>query len=72
MGKAAIDELKSTGTGFKIERYTVPGVKEVKVSLEDKKATVTADAKEVPASAIEAAIGNAGQYEGHLIEPPGA
>lgn len=29
MGGLAIDELKSTGTGFKIERYTVPGVKDL-------------------------------------------
>ena len=32
MGKAAIDELKSTGTGFVIERYTVPGVKDLPVA----------------------------------------
>ena len=32
MGKAAIDELKNTGTGFKIERYTVPGVKDLPVA----------------------------------------
>lgn len=29
MGGFAIHELKSTGTGFKIERYTVPGVKDL-------------------------------------------
>ncbi len=29
MGGLAIDELKATGTGFKIERYTVPGVKDL-------------------------------------------
>ena len=32
MGKAAIDELKNTGTGFRIERYTVPGVKDLPVA----------------------------------------
>jgi len=32
MGKAAIDELKNTGSGFKIERYTVPGVKDLPVA----------------------------------------
>lgn len=32
MGKAAIDELKNTGTNFKIERYTVPGVKDLPVA----------------------------------------
>ena len=32
MGSAAIDELKNTGTGFKIERYTVPGVKDLPVA----------------------------------------
>ena len=32
MGSAAIDELKSTGTGFLIERYTVPGVKDLPVA----------------------------------------
>ena len=32
MGKAAINELKNTGTGFKIERYTVPGVKDLPVA----------------------------------------
>jgi len=29
MGGFAIEELKATGTGFKIERYTVPGVKDL-------------------------------------------
>jgi len=29
MGGHAIEELKATGTGFKIERYTVPGVKDL-------------------------------------------
>lgn len=32
MGKAAIDELKSRQTGFKIIRYTVPGVKDLPVA----------------------------------------
>lgn len=32
MGTEAIDELKSTGTGFRIERYTVPGVKDLPVA----------------------------------------
>ena len=32
MGKAAIDELKNTGSGFNIERYTVPGVKDLPVA----------------------------------------
>ena len=32
MGNAAIEELKNTGTGFKIERYTVPGVKDLPVA----------------------------------------
>lgn len=32
MASAAIDELKKTGTGFKIERYTVPGVKDLPVA----------------------------------------
>ena len=29
MGRIAVDELKRTGTGFKVERYTVPGVKDL-------------------------------------------
>ena len=29
MAASAIDELKNTGTGFRIERYTVPGVKDL-------------------------------------------
>ncbi|UCE91782.1 MAG: riboflavin synthase [Methanobacteriota archaeon] len=29
MGGAAIEELRSTGTGFKVERYTVPGIKDL-------------------------------------------
>ena len=32
MGRAAIDELEHTGTGFKILRYTVPGVKDLPVA----------------------------------------
>jgi riboflavin synthase len=32
MGAVAIDELKKLGTGFKIERYTVPGVKDLPVA----------------------------------------
>jgi riboflavin synthase len=32
MGAIAIDELKKLGTGFKIERYTVPGVKDLPVA----------------------------------------
>ena len=32
MGGAAIDELKSMGTGFVIVRYTVPGVKDLPVA----------------------------------------
>jgi len=32
MGKSAIDELKSNNTGFKIIRYTVPGVKDLPVA----------------------------------------
>jgi riboflavin synthase len=32
MGGFAIDELKKAGTGFKVERYTVPGVKDLPVA----------------------------------------
>ena len=32
MGSIAIDELRNTGTGYKIERYTVPGVKDLPVA----------------------------------------
>lgn len=32
MGAMAVDELKKTGTGFKVERYTVPGVKDLPVA----------------------------------------
>lgn len=33
MGGSVIDELKKTGTGFKVERYTVPGVKDLPVAV---------------------------------------
>ena len=32
MGTSAIDELKNSGTGFKIIRYTVPGMKDLPVA----------------------------------------
>jgi riboflavin synthase len=32
MGGSAIEELKNTGTGFKIVRYTVPGIKDLPVA----------------------------------------
>lgn len=32
MGKVVIDELKSNNTGFKIIRYTVPGIKDIPVA----------------------------------------
>jgi riboflavin synthase len=32
MGGAAIDELKKMGTGFKVVRYTVPGIKDLPVA----------------------------------------
>jgi len=32
MGKTVIDELKSNRTGFKIIRYTVPGIKDLPVA----------------------------------------
>ncbi len=32
MGGFVVDELKKTGTGFKVERYTVPGVKDLPVA----------------------------------------
>ena len=32
MGGMAADELRKTGTGFKVERYTVPGVKDLPVA----------------------------------------
>lgn len=31
MGGIAVDELKKTGTGFKVERRTVPGIKDLPV-----------------------------------------
>ena len=44
MGAAAIDELRNTGTGFRIERYTVPGVKDLPVAckklIEEKKCDI--------------------------------
>ncbi len=33
MGRIAEDELKRTGTGFKVETYTVPGVKDLPVAV---------------------------------------
>ncbi|MCL4328125.1 MAG: riboflavin synthase [Candidatus Thermoplasmatota archaeon] len=32
MASSAIDELGSTGSGFRIERYTVPGIKDLPVA----------------------------------------
>jgi len=32
MGRSVIDELQKTGTGFRIIRYTVPGVKDLPVA----------------------------------------
>jgi riboflavin synthase len=32
MGAQAINELKSMGTGFKVVRYTVPGIKDLPVA----------------------------------------
>ncbi|MDR1405415.1 MAG: riboflavin synthase [Candidatus Methanoplasma sp.] len=32
MGAAAVGELEKTGTGFRVERYTVPGVKDLPVA----------------------------------------
>jgi riboflavin synthase len=32
MGGCAINELKKQGTGFRIERYTVPGIKDLPVA----------------------------------------
>lgn len=32
MAAVVLDELKKTGTGYKIERYTVPGVKDLPVA----------------------------------------
>ncbi len=40
MGHSVIEELKSQGTGFRVERYTVPGIKDLpvaaKILLQDK------------------------------------
>ncbi len=35
MGGFAVDELKATGTGFKVERCTVPGVKDLPVAAQE-------------------------------------
>lgn len=44
MASAAVDELKKTGTGFKVERYTVPGVKDLpvasKILIEEKECDI--------------------------------
>ncbi len=32
MGTSAVDELKKLGTGFKVVRYTVPGIKDLPVA----------------------------------------
>lgn len=44
MASEAIAELKATGTGFRIERYTVPGVKDLPVAckklFEEKKCDI--------------------------------
>lgn len=32
MGRSVIDELEKTGTGYRIERYTVPGIKDLPVA----------------------------------------
>ena len=32
MGRSVIDELNATGTGFRIIRYTVPGIKDIPVA----------------------------------------
>ncbi len=44
MASAAINELERTGTGFKIERYTVPGVKDLpvacKILIEERKCDI--------------------------------
>jgi riboflavin synthase len=32
MARSAIDELEGLGTGFRIERYTVPGIKDIPVA----------------------------------------
>ncbi|AIZ56606.1 riboflavin synthase [Candidatus Methanoplasma termitum] len=44
MASAAINELERTGTGFRIERYTVPGVKDLpvacKILIEERKCDI--------------------------------
>ena len=44
MAKAAIDELKTNNIGFKITRYTVPGIKDIPVAckklIEEKKCDI--------------------------------
>ena len=44
MAASAIDELKRTGTGFRIIRYTVPGMKDLpvacKILIEEKKCNI--------------------------------
>ena len=44
MAGAAVNELERTGTGFTIERYTVPGVKDLpvacKILIEEKKCDI--------------------------------
>jgi len=44
MAASAIDELKRTGTGFRIIRYTVPGMKDLpvacKILVEEKKCNI--------------------------------
>ena len=44
MASVAIDEIKKTGTGFKIIRYTVPGMKDLpvacKILIEEKKCDI--------------------------------
>ncbi|MCL4323805.1 MAG: riboflavin synthase, partial [Candidatus Thermoplasmatota archaeon] len=32
MAKSIVDELNSTGTGFRVSRYTVPGIKDLPVA----------------------------------------
>jgi len=44
MAAAAINELERTGTGFRIERYTVPGIKDLpvacKILIDEKKCDI--------------------------------
>jgi riboflavin synthase len=44
MASAAISELENTGTGFRVERYTVPGVKDLpvacKILIEERKCDI--------------------------------